>query len=50
MKVIWNGMDLVILIIGGGILVICGLAYIVLCVCAKIKEWRGKSRERTDKA
>lgn len=50
MKIVWNGMDLVILVIGAICLLLCGLGLVVSAICTTIKERREKRNERTDKA
>lgn len=48
MKIVWNGMDLVVLAVGGISLLLIGLALIVSAIHTTIKERRKKRNERTD--
>lgn len=50
MKIVWNGMDLVIIVIGAIGLLLCGLGLVASAIHTTIKEWRKKRNERTDKA
>lgn len=50
MKIVWNGMDLVILAVSGIILLLIGLALIVSAIHTTIKERRKKRDERSDKS
>lgn len=48
MKIVWNGMDLVVLAVGGISLLLIGLALIVSAIHTTIKERRKKRHDRTD--
>jgi multisubunit Na+/H+ antiporter MnhG subunit len=50
MKIVWNGMDLVVLVIGAIFLLLIGFGLVALDIYTKIKERRKKRNERPDKA